>query len=233
MKKRLFLVPLIWLIALSLIGVRAEYNVNTLGMKIADLKIEMKPKLIDVKIKSTKVLPLFPHINNRYTISSSQNFLPDKYTRRVHQGELLDEIETIYSQSNAKLWQKSTNSEYLFDIYIDTRDFFSLLNLICNTPKPQKNYIVDGDSRAWQAQVSSPSHENIKTKIGSFKARKHVLSFVPLSPEKAQYMDMLTHNLLSEDVVLTVWISGDGVPLKANIKKKLMGMNWEIKELKP
>lgn len=232
MKKRLYLIPLIWLIALSLIGVRAEYNVNAMGMKIADLKIEMKPELIDVKIKSTKVLPLFPHINNRYTITSQQDFMPNKYTRIVHQGELLDEIETIYGASQAKLWQKSTNSEYIYETKGDMRDFFSLLNLICNTPKPQKNYIVDGNSRAWQAEVSSPSYENIKTKIGSFKARRHVLSFRPLSPEKAPYMDMLTHNLLSEDIVLTVWISDGGVPLKANIKKKLMGMNWEIRELK-
>ncbi len=232
MKKRLYLVLPLWLIALSLIALRAEYNVNSLGIKIADLEIEMERDFIDIKIESTKVLPLFPHINNRYIIRSRGDFIPERYKRIVHQGELLDEIEAVYEVGVARMTQQSVDSEYVYDIADDTRDFFSLLNLICNTAKPQRKYIVDGNSRAWEASVSPASAEKIKTKIGSFNARKHVLSFKPLSPEKAPYMDMLTHNLLSEDIVLTLWISSEGVPLKAQIKKKLMGMNWEIKELK-
>jgi hypothetical protein len=49
-----------------------------------------------------------------------------------------------------------------------------------------------------------------------------------LSQEKAPYVDMLTHNFLSEDTRISIWISESGLPLKAQLKKKVLSMNWDI-----
>lgn len=232
MMKRLRLLLLFCCVLGGLYAFEARYNVSSLGLKIADLDIAQSPQKIEVKIKSTRVLPLFPHIDNSYLVLCGEDFLPQSYLREVHQGELTDEITTRYFGDRALLRQKQGEVEMEYPTPRGTRDFFSLLNLICNTDEPARRYIVDGNSRMWSASVSEPSYENIKTKLGRYNARKHSLRFTPLSEEKAPYMDMLTFNLLSEDVLLSVWISEDGVPLKAKIEKKLMGMNWEIRELK-
>ena len=59
-------------------------------------------------------------------------------------------------------------------------------------------------------------------------ARRHEIQLEPLSEEKALYVDMLTNNFFDANLVLTIWISDNGIPLKAHLKKNLIGMTWEI-----
>ncbi|MCK9584415.1 MAG: DUF3108 domain-containing protein [Candidatus Cloacimonetes bacterium] len=206
----------------------AEYKISSLGVKVADLRIEYQAQKTVVKAQNKGKIWIFPHINNRYEIEFAEQFLPKRYLRTIHQGELRDSVLTLYDSPRATMYQKSTAEKTSYQVHPNTRDFFSLLRLICSNKSASGNYLLDGNGANWQACVSKGKMEKIKTSLGTFTARRHNISLKALSQEKAPYVDMLTHNFLSEDTRISIWISENGLPLKAQLKKKVLSMNWDI-----
>lgn len=220
---------LILLLATFLLNAQvAEYKISSLGVKVADLRIEFQPNKAVIKVQNKGKIWIFPHIDNLYEVEFDKQFLPKRYLRTIHQGELRDSVFTLYAAPKATMYQKSTGKNTFYRIEPSTRDFFSFLRMICSNKNTSGNYLLDGNGASWQAWVSPGKMDKIKTALGTFTARKHDITLKALSQEKAPYTDMLTHNFLSEDTKMSIWISDAGLPLKAQLKKKIWSMNWDI-----
>lgn len=206
----------------------AEYKISSFGVKVADLRIEFQPSKTLVKVQNPGKVWIFPHIDNLYEIETDSQLLPQRYLRIIHQGELRDSVLTLYHAPFATMHQKSTAQKTSYKLKPSTRDFFSFLRVICSDKNAGGAYLLDGNGVCWQGNVSKAEIQKIKTSLGSFTARKHEITIKSLSTAKAPYTDMLTHNFLSEDIKMSVWISEQGLPLKAQLKKKVWSMNWEI-----
>lgn len=214
--------------AFALTAVAAEYKISSLGVNVADLRLEFQANKAIIKVQNSGKVWIFPHINNLYEVEYDNQFLPNRYLRTIHQGELRDSVLTLYEASRATMYQKSTKENTSYQIASSTRDFFSFLSKLCSQKSTRGTYLLDGNGTRWQASVSAAETDEIKTALGRASARKHEITLKPLSQKKTPYIDMLTHNFLSEDTRMSIWISEQGLPLKAQLKKKIWSMNWEI-----
>jgi hypothetical protein len=228
MTPKIVLISAFTLLFVSLGAVRLKYKVTSLRLNVAEVDMELKDPYIRISARTRINLPLFPHMDNRYEILHDESFLPIQYKRIVHQGEIRDSVQTVYDGARAMEYRKSTANVSSYPIKEDSRDFFSFLAKICSDNNAGGTYYVDGNGRIWKATVSSKEIEKISTALGKQNARKHEIGFEPLSSQKAPYIDMLTFNFLDPETKLSLWISTNGIPLKAQIKKKRGGMQWEI-----
>jgi hypothetical protein len=226
---------LFFLVALSynLYGIRIKYRVTSMKLNVAEIEMELNDSHISVAVKSRIKVPLFPSIDNRYEIIHDGDFRPLHYTRIVNQAELTDSVYTRYHLGSATMHQSSNSKSINYKVRADTRDVFSLLAKISDDVNAGGTYYADGNGRLWQVKVSGPQTERISTALGKQTARRHDFTFQPLSPVKAPYIDMITFNFLDPDTRLTLWVSVNGVPLKAHLKKGLMSMNWDIQSVGP
>lgn len=229
--KRSILILISLLLACYLPAQKLEYKVNSLGMKVADLCLNISDSRLQIKVSNSGQRSVFPHINNRYVIDWKEDFLPQRYIRQIHQDALKDSVSTIYGATQAIMFQKKNGEKTSYSLPPNSRDIFSLLLKICQSPKPVGEYYVDGNGRIWKALVSGGKSERINTALGKFQATRYELSFIPQSQQKAPYTDMLTFNMLSEDLKLQLWVNQGGIPIKAQLKKKLITMVWEISSI--
>jgi hypothetical protein len=205
-----------------------EYRISSMGFKVAKINLNIGKDKLYVKASNNGFRTIFPHLNNIYRVSFDQDFIPHTSVRIIHQDALKDSVTTIYSQNDATMHRKSNNERVSYKISGDTYDIFTLLAMISKKAKAVGEYNVDGNGRTWKAVVSGGKIENIKTSLGTFQTTKYELRFKAQSPQKAPYVDMLTHNFLDEDMHLSIWVNQGGVPVKAHLRKKLMVMIWEI-----
>ncbi len=207
---------------------KLDYKISSMSLKVADLAIDMSPEAIEIRVQNESRFSLFPHLNNVYHVQMDEMYFPISYRRIIHQGELRDSIHTLYSYPTATMHQDSAGQSIRYDVSKSSRDFFSFLYALCQDPSPDESYLLDGDGRSWRAHVGIGQRQRIRTGVGTMYARRHEIQLEPLSEEKAPYVDMLTNNFFDANLVLTIWISDNGIPLKAHLKKNLIGMTWEI-----
>jgi len=207
---------------------KLDYRITSLSMKVADLAIDLSAETILIRVQNQGKLRIFPHLNNSYRIELDEDMRPTSYQRMIHQGELRDSVFTSFDENHAIMHQESVGKSLRYEISAEARDIFSFLFAVSQNPNPCKNYILDGDGRPWQAQVSPGVRQRIRTAMGTMFARKHDIRMVPLSQTKAPYVDMITHNFFDENIKLSLWVSDNGIPLKAQLRKNMIGMNWEI-----
>ncbi len=207
---------------------RFDYKISSMALKIADLSIDLNSDKITVEAQNQGRMSIFPHLNNSYEIWLDEDLRPKTYLRMIHQGELRDSVLTVYEHSKASLHKQSSEQILHYELPADSRDFFSFLYILCQSPNPAKSYLLDDDGQSWKAEVSPPARERIRTPLGKMYARRHDIQMLPLCGDDAEYVDMLTHNFFDENLDLVIWISDNGVPLKAKIKKGLLSMSWEI-----
>ncbi|HQQ67272.1 MAG TPA: DUF3108 domain-containing protein [Candidatus Cloacimonadota bacterium] len=205
-----------------------EYKINSMGFKVADLKLNIGKDNLYVKASNSGFRTIFPHLNNTYRVSFDADFLPQSYVRDIHQSELKDTISTKYHKNSATMHRKSSNESISYTLPAPSHDIFTLLAKICQSEKPVGEYLVDGNGRPWKALVSGGKVEDLKTSLGKFQSRKYELRFKALNAKKAPYVDMLTHNFLDEDLHLSIWVNQGGIPVKAYLRKKLVVITWEI-----
>nr|MDK2851045.1 hypothetical protein [Candidatus Cloacimonadota bacterium] len=217
------------LLAISVLPAqKLNYKVSSMSLKVADLVIDMGPRTIEVRVQNQGRLSIFPHLNNIYCVQMNEMSLPTSYQRIIHQGELRDSVQTIYNHPKAVMYRQSTGQSLKYKISNNSRDFFSFLYTLCENPSPSNSYILDEDGRQWRAYVRAKERQRIHTEVGNIYARCLEIQLEPLNDQEHPYVDMLTHNFFDEDIKVTIWISDNGVPLKAHLKKNFIGMNWEI-----
>ncbi|HQF67536.1 MAG TPA: DUF3108 domain-containing protein [Candidatus Cloacimonadota bacterium] len=232
--KNLVCATLLCICAVLLPGLSLDYDIKSLGLKIADLSLScsIADGYIEALAVSEVSSAFFPSLENQYRSEFDANFLPRKYERKIKQTKLSDQVEVSYFHfaHYAKVAQQNGKRSSSYAIADSTRDIFSLLAMLIGGKAEPGAYSVDGNGQLWTAQLSKEGRERIRTNLGRFSCTKYVLRFKPQSPAKMPYIDMVTHNLLKEDSKLTLWISEDLIPLKAVVNRGLISMSWEIRE---
>lgn len=209
-------------------GTHLQYKVTSMRLNVASIDMKLVDPEINIAVKSRIKIPLFPNLDNHYKIIHDEDYRPVQYTRLVQQSGLKDSVYTVYQKSSARMYQKLTGNSNTYAVRADTRDVFSLLAKISSDPNAGGEYTVDGNGRLWLVTVSKGRTEKISTALGKQSARRHDFRFKALSPDKAPYIDMLTFNFLDNDTKLSLWVSMNGIPLKADLRKNLTSMSWDI-----
>jgi len=209
-----------------------EYNIKSMGMKIAYISVNRNEsqRMIVVKTHSLKINSIFPQLNNTYRISYDEMLRPLVFSRSVEQKELNEEAKTTYDHNlkTASLYRSSTNTSKDYTIGKNSREPFSLLAYISSGKAIGGIYNIDGNGLPWQAHVLDAGIETVKTPLGKYSARRYNITFTNLTGKKMPYIDMVTHNMLSESSKLSLWVSDEEIILKALIKKGAVSMTWDI-----
>jgi len=209
-----------------------EFKISSMGMRVAKLKMSVTENSLYVKASNSGMRTIFPHINNSYSVQFKNDYLPLRYNRIIHQDTLKDTVLTTYENGGGIMRRSKAGTQpFTYPLPPQSRDFFSLIWKICKSAKATGEYVVDGNGRTWKAIVSGGDIDNISTPLGKFQATRYQLKFKPITAQKAEYVDMLTHNFLDESITLLLWVNQGGIPVKAHLKKKLMGMHWEIESI--
>lgn len=231
----------IWLALLLFCGVawasNAEYVLKAYGLKIAKLSIthDKQRQSITVSANSLVTNKLFPQLNNRYLIRYRANYQPVSLTRIIRQKHLIDTVVTEYDfeKGLAISTRKSDGSVSSYSIKPETRDVFSFLAYLSSGDLKDGNYALDGNGLTWTAMLQQKQNETVKCTAGKFPARRYAVHFRKPAGVKAPYVDMVTHNMLSEDGSMNLWVSADNVLVSASVKRKGITTNWDMVRFEP
>jgi len=227
--KKLVILGCALILTNCLMAVNLSYKISSMGLKVADLSISLDSNNISIHAESSTKSLIFPHLNNHYQITFDDSAQPLTYLRIIHQDSLRDSVFVKYTENDTvRIWQKSKDQELVYPVARGARDVFSLLFYLVKTDNASGEFLLDGNGVPWKAVVRDHGNETIRTTLGRFIARKYVINFEALSTLKTPYIDMLTHNILSADTTLSVYVSPDGIPIKAMIKKNKLGMTWDL-----
>ncbi len=211
-----------------------EYNIRSLGLNISKISIEHRQEQNSIKVRTKSLITnrIFPRIDNEYSIIYENHYLPISYIRNINQDSNVDSVSVRYSHSSLSAVMSSAKQakKSKYHITSQTRDLFSFLMLLANGNITQDRYVLDGNGRLWNATLSDEGSEVVRTKVGTFKSRRYRVTFEPQNSSVAPYIDMVTHNLLNQDSIVTIWISDSKIAVKAVVRKKLLSMNWELTE---
>jgi len=213
-------------------GLSLEYNISSLGLRVADLRIvrDKAARSVKVYVSSRTANSIFPKLNNQYRVVYDDQYRPLQYTRVVDQGKTQDNVSTTYDHASGLANASHTGplGKYRYELLAGERDFFSTLILICDTAPGSGNYILDANGKPWKAALSYNGTGKLKTSLGTYSCREYQISLSPRSKEKVPYVDMVTHNLFKDKNKVSLWISTDGIPLKAVVKMGVLSMKWSI-----
>ncbi len=216
-----------WLSAVSM-----QYDITSLGLHVADLRIVRDPgtRNIQVYVTSRTASAIFPKLNNQYRVHYDVQYRPVEYKRVVDQGKTQDKVAVSYDHASGKA--SATHSgplgKYNYSLRKGERDFFSTLALICDTAPGSGTYILDANGKAWSAAVSYKGTSNLKTALGTYACREYTLVLNPVDSGKVPYVDMVTHNLFKKNNKVSLWIASDGTAIKAVVKMGVLSMKWSI-----
>ena len=211
-------------------GFTAEYNIKSLGLKIArlEMQVDAKNKKINVKAKSTKYGSLATKLDNRYVISYDEQVRPLQLFRSIHQHKLDNDVQTNYDhvRLTAETNHPAPKSRYV--IKDASRDVLTFLAFCSITRPAPGSYPIDANGTLWFAHVKDGAKTTVNTVLGKTPAFQYQISFSKADPKPTPYVDMITFNLVNKDTSMELWISEKGVPLKAKASKKSWNMTWEL-----
>ena len=216
-------------------GISMEYDISSLGLHVADLKIVRDPgaRVINVYVSSKTASAIFPKLNNQYRVKYDDHYRPLEYTRIVDQGKTQDRVVVTYDHSINTATASHTGNlgKYTYDILKGERDFFSTLALICDTAPGSGTYDLDANGKVWKATLTYKGTTKLKTSIGTYPCREYSIELNPRDQEKVPYVDMVTHNLYKKKNKVNLWIAYDGTALKAVVKMGVLSMKWSIRRI--
>lgn len=214
----------------------ADYDIKSLGLKFARLSLNVNSaqNTIQVNARSISSGKIFSKLDNSYTISHDSNYLPHVYNRRIRQKDwdVTVNAEYNHSKGKARMMNSAETKEMEYTISTSSRDIFSFLAWCAAGHANPGTYPIDANGISWQVQLTKEKLEKVKTSIGSYSATKYILSFKQLGKGKTPYVDMVTFNLVNSGTKVELWISQEGIPVKAKVKKGSQAMSWDLIALK-
>lgn len=232
MRIKSILVLLILLICSDAFSLTCQYHIKALGMNVATLEItrSSSPPSVTVKSKSLISNPLFPAIDNSYYISFDASYRPTIYKRVVNQDKVKETVITRYDHQarQAKMDRSSTDKESSYPISENCRDFFSFMTMVGDKQPGSGSYTLDGNGVPWTAKLTYLEEERISTSLGKYDCKVYSVKMIPQDKQKTPYVDMVTNNLFNKDSKIKLWISKDGIAVKAVVKKGILNTQWEL-----
>lgn len=222
-----------WLSILA--GVTMDYDITSLGLHVADLKIvrDVPNRTVRVYVTSKMSNAIFPELDNQYLVHYDSQYRPLEYSRIVDQGKTQDNVKVVYDHTSGMASATHTGplGTYKYSLVLGERDFFSTLVMICDTAPGTGTYVLDANGKAWNASITIKGTSKLKSAIGKSSCREYQILLQPRTKEKVPYVDMVTHNLFKDKNKVSLWITNDGIPVKAVVKMGLLSMKWSIKRI--
>ena len=214
----------------------ADYDIKSLGLKFArlNLKVDHAQNTIQVNARSISTGNLLSKLDNSYAISHDSNYLPQVYDRQIKQKDWNLRVNTEYDHGKGKatMTNSAEAKERDYAVSASSRDIFSFLAYCAAGLASPGTYPIDANGVSWQVQLSEEKQEKVKTILGTYFATKYILSFRQLGKGKTPYVDMVTFNLVNSGTKVELWISQEGIPVKAKVKKGSQAMSWDLVALK-
>ncbi|MDD2331142.1 MAG: DUF3108 domain-containing protein [Candidatus Cloacimonetes bacterium] len=229
---RFAMIVLMLLICMCLGAFEFDYNVKSLGLHVAKINIKDDVVRGELSISAVSLLSnkMFPRINNKYLVNYQKDYLPTSYLRLIDQDNNQDSVFVSYKHNEKKavMKQASQDGQSSYSLQDNTRDFFTFMIGLSYRKLTSNRYWIDGNGILWLAKIENTGAEILRTKQGKIKTEKFTLRFENTGEAKMPYIDMVTHNVLNQDTIVTLWISADNIVHKANVKKGLVNMVWEL-----
>ncbi|MDY0219391.1 MAG: DUF3108 domain-containing protein [Candidatus Cloacimonas acidaminovorans] len=219
-----------------LIASTAEYYMKALGIKLAEISIQISENepVIEIKAKSLKETAISPQLNNIYRIEHNGSYQPITYTRVIRQKNVNDKVIVNYNHnsSQATMIRLSDNSTIQYSIAKNSQDVYSFLAEVIAGRVQTGKYPIDANGVKWQANVVQLASETVDTPLGKYPARHYEITFHNLTEKKMPYIDMVTFNMLQENNKLNLWVYNNQYAVKATFKKKGLSSCWELVNIK-
>lgn len=231
MRQGKYLLLILLLGLCSLHAWTASYSVKTMGIQVASLEMNMGLRSLEVWSRTEGSSSLAPAMDNYYKAEFDARQLPSSYLRIVRQETDSDTVQTVYDQMRRAGHQKRFLSGELvsFELETDTRDLFSLLaHIAVSPPDTDRAFVIDANGVLWDAELSREEDDNVRTRLGRLRCRAYSLNLIPREAGKAPYVDMVTNNILNPDTQLKLWIAENGLITKAQVRRGLSVLNWEL-----
>ena len=215
-----------------------ELAIKYLGISVVKVKMTTFDNNITVHARSTSIANIASKMDNFYIIDYIDDYLPEKYTKKINQRKYAEDRETIYNREireakRTSLLDPAKNCEY--PINKASRDFFSSLFFLRNAVDNNEGEIwLDANKLIWKAHYKKIGEEIIKTPLGKLNSIKVQINFEKISNQDEERSDMLTNNLVNEKKPLIFWFSDDErrIPLKAKFIMKPFSVIWKIENYK-
>lgn len=224
------IIALVWCFS-ALSAWTATYSVKTMGIEVANLELTMGDRSLEVWSRTEGSSSLAPAMDNYYRADFDAGQLPVSFLRIVRQETDSDTVRTVYDQNLGTGSQKRhlSGEQVSFELEPQTRDLFSMLaHIASNPPQTDTSFVIDANGVLWDAQLIREEEENVRTRLGRLRSRAYDMQLVPRAPGKAPYVDMVTNNILNPDTRLKLWIAENGLISKAQVRRGLSVLNWEL-----
>ncbi|MCD4828069.1 MAG: DUF3108 domain-containing protein [Candidatus Cloacimonetes bacterium] len=240
MRISLFLLALVACVALS--AERLNFSIRYIGIKVADVTIDDVRHdgggRLMVMARSTGIARHMVQLDNTYESAYSGEYLPDTYSKRVHQKNYEeDRVTTYYRDTGTARRVSHLNPARNRQYHIDTnvRDFFTALYYIRNAPADEGELLLDAAGTIWRARYRVLSRENVRTGIGRIAARKVEFTFEQVDGGNNERSDTLTSNLVTRGDPLHFWFSDDDrcLPVRASFRMRPFPVQWVLEGIQP
>jgi hypothetical protein len=214
-----------------------RFDLLYLGIAWIDVTMTDSGPNLTVRAKSTPKADGWAFTDNTYTIGYSDDYLPDRYTKSIHQKKYREESTTRYDRNDLTARYQDRLVSGLPRVYaIDgkCRDFFSALYHLRNSHE-KKEITLDVNGFKWSARIEPKGVETITTLFGKTECDHVRISFRKLSSGEPESSDMLTNNLVNEKTALDFWFTRDSrhIPIRCEYKLFPFSVVWKLKEYTP
>ncbi len=233
MKNRLALGLLILLVGFLHAEV-LEFTINYLGLGVVDVVMVDDSTRLTVTAKSTSFAGIFSEMDNRYISDYRGDYLPDRYIKDIRQHEYSEDRTVSYDREACvanRISRIDSTRNASYPILMDSRDFFSALYFLRHADLDSVGVVtLDANTLIWNARITIEEKEVIRTKLGKVQTVKVRIDFQRTSERKKERSDMLTNNLVNEEVPMYIWFTCDDkkLPIRAKFASSPFAVTWTL-----
>jgi len=236
----LFFLLLIILVIIqsNLFAEKLELTVRFIGIKVAKVSMIDQENTLEIKAVSTSIASLATKMNNLYISQYENDYLTISYKKKIQQRDYHEDRITDFDHKNRTATRKSNLNPKLnkyYNIEPGTRDFFSALYFLRFNFKSNSGYLyIDANTLNWKCNYRLVKTEKIKTYLGKKDCLKIAITFSKFSNREPERSDLLTNNLVNEDIELLFWFTNDDLrlPVKAKFMMKPFPVVWVLENFK-
>ncbi len=211
-----------------------DFSINYLGIGVVDVRMTDRDHCLTVTAKSTSVAGIFSEMDNIYVSEYGEDYLPVRYSKDIRQDRYSEDRTTCYDREfliARRISRIDSARSITYPIVAESRDFFSALYFLRNANLDSLESVpLDANSLIWTARISKEETEEIKTILGKVSATRVRIDFERTSDREKERSDMLTNNLVNEEVPMYIWFTCDErrLPIRAKFDSSPFTVTWKL-----
>ncbi len=234
MKTKFHLILFLMIISFSLSGENMGLVIKYLGLNVVEVDMIDQDNELAISATSISLGKIAKKLNNYYRIKYKPEYIPVHYYKNVKQSDYQEDrdIYFFHDQNHAeRISHIDSTRNRKYYIESGTRDFFSALFYLRFLPDLSSgSFRMDANQVQWLAEYKMIEIDSIRSIFGIKECMIVKITFKNEDGIESERSDMLTNNLVDEDVPLLFWISNDDrrIPLKAKFAMKPFPVIWKL-----